>query len=140
MIDRRNHHIFQPLLNPIATAVLSPSHIATPIRKLARRQKNLSVMSAEVDGIDRSVTIDCNRLGLKSIPFDYLILAPGMQASYFGHDEFADYAPSLKAMERPYVPRLTRALSSQPIRPSALDRPKPRRMGTQIRTFGARHS
>src|ERR1700722_594619 len=75
LIDRRNHHIFQPLLYQDATAVFSPSEIAPPIRELARKQKNLSVMLAEVEGIDpksRAVNIDCNSRGLRGIPFDYL--------------------------------------------------------------------
>jgi NADH:ubiquinone reductase (H+-translocating) len=101
LIDRRNHHIFQPLLYQVATAVLSPSDVAAPIRQLARKQKNLSVMLAEVTGLDlksHSVTISSDGVGTKIVPFDYLILAPGMQASYFGHDEFAEYAPSLKTI------------------------------------------
>jgi len=101
LIDRRNHHIFQPLLYQVATAVLSPSEVAAPIRQLARKQKNLSVMLAEVTGIDlksRSVTIGSAGVGTRIVPFDYLVLAPGMQASYFGHDEFAAYAPSLKTI------------------------------------------
>jgi NADH dehydrogenase len=101
LIDRRNHHIFQPLLYQVATAVLSPSEVAAPIRQLARKQKNLSVMLAEVDGLDiksRSIIANCNSLGTRSIPYDYLILAPGMEASYFGHDEFAKYAPGLKTI------------------------------------------
>ena len=101
LIDRRNHHIFQPLLYQVATAVLSPSEVAAPIRQLARKQKNLSVMLAEVTELDlksRSVTIRSDGIGTRIVPFDYLILAPGMQASYFGHDEFAEYAPSLKTL------------------------------------------
>jgi NADH:quinone reductase (non-electrogenic) len=101
LIDRRNHHIFQPLLYQVATAVLSPSEVAAPIRQLARKQKNLSVMLAEVTGLDlksRSVTIRGDGIGMRIVPFDYLILAPGMQASYFGHDEFAKHAPSLKTI------------------------------------------
>ena len=101
LIDRRNHHIFQPLLYQVATAVLSPSEVAAPIRQLARKQKNLSVMLAEVTDLDlksRSVTIRSDGIGTRIVPFDYLILAPGMQASYFGHDEFAEYAPSLKTL------------------------------------------
>jgi NADH:ubiquinone reductase (H+-translocating) len=92
LIDRRNHHIFQPLLYQVATAVLSPSDVAAPIRQLARKQKNLSVMLAEVTDLNlksRSVTIRSD---------GYLVLAPGMQASYYGHDEFAEYAPSLKTL------------------------------------------
>jgi NADH dehydrogenase len=101
LIDRRNHHIFQPLLYQVATAVLSPSEVAAPIRQLARKQKNLAVMLTEVTGLDlksRSVTIRSDDSGTRIIPFDYLILAPGMQASYFGHDEFAEHAPSLKTI------------------------------------------
>jgi glycine/D-amino acid oxidase-like deaminating enzyme len=101
LIDRRNHHIFQPLLYQVATAVLSPSEVAAPIRQLARKQKNLSVMLAEVTDLDlksRSVTICSDGIGTRIVPFDYLILAPGVQASYFGHDEFAEYAPSLKTL------------------------------------------
>jgi NADH dehydrogenase len=101
LIDRRNHHIFQPLLYQVATAVLSPSDVAAPIRQLARKQKNLSVMLAEVTGVDlksRSLTIESDGVGTRIVPFDYLILAPGMQASYFGHDEFAEHAPSLKTI------------------------------------------
>jgi NADH dehydrogenase len=101
LIDRRNHHIFQPLLYQVATAVLSPSDVAAPIRQLARKQKNLSVMLAEVTGLDlksRSVTIRCDGIGTRIVLFDYLVLAPGMQASYFGHDEFAEHAPSLKTI------------------------------------------
>ena len=101
LVDRRNHHIFQPLLYQVATAVLSPSDVAAPIRQLARKQKNLSVMLAEVTGLDlksRSVTIRCDGIGTRIVLFDYLVLAPGMQASYFGHDEFAEHAPSLKTI------------------------------------------
>src|SRR4029077_5954645 len=101
LIDRRHHHIFQPLLYQVATAVLSPSDVAAPIRQLARKQKNLSVMLAEVTGLDlksRSVTIRCAGIGRRIVRFDSLGLAPGMQASYFGHDEFAEHAPSLKTI------------------------------------------
>ena len=99
LIDRRNHHIFQPLLYQVATAVLAPSEIAAPIRQLAEKQKNLSVMLAEVTGVDlnsRSVDASSPGVGIRKIEFDYLIIAAGMQPSYFGHDEFARYAPALK--------------------------------------------
>src|SRR5258707_7985727 len=95
LIDRRNHHIFQPLLYQAATAVLAPSEIAAPIRQLAEKQKNLSVLLAEVTGVDlklRSVDASCPGVGTRKIPFDYLVIATGMQPSYFGHDEFARYA------------------------------------------------
>src|SRR5712671_5795342 len=101
LIDRRNHHIFQPLLYQVATAVLAPSEIAAPIRQLAQKQKNVSVMLGEVIGVDmssRSVEASCPGVGNRKIPFDYLVIATGMQPSYFGHDEFAKYAPGLKSL------------------------------------------
>jgi NADH dehydrogenase len=101
LIDRRNHHIFQPLLYQVATALLSPSEVATPIRRLAIRQRNLSVQLAEVSGLAseaRSVLTQSPGIGPGRVDFDYLILATGMQASYFGHDEFARHAPSLKTI------------------------------------------
>src|SRR5438876_8318389 len=101
LIDRRNHHIFQPLLYQAATAVLSPSEIAAPIRQLAEKQSNVDVMLGEVTGIDlsaRLVDVSCPGLGMRQIEFDYLVIAAGMQPSYFGHDEFARYAPGLKSL------------------------------------------
>jgi NADH dehydrogenase len=101
LIDRRNHHIFQPLLYQVATSVLAPSEIAAPIRQLAEKQKNVNVMLAEVTGIDlnsRSVDASCAVVGTRTIKFDYLIIATGMQPSYFGHDEFGKYAPGLKSL------------------------------------------
>jgi NADH dehydrogenase len=99
LIDRRNHHIFQPLLYQVATAVLAPSEIAAPIRQLAEKQKNVNVMLAEVIGVDlkvRTVDASCPGIGIRKIQFDYLVIAAGMRPSYFGHDEFARYAPGLK--------------------------------------------
>jgi NADH dehydrogenase len=101
LIDRRNHHIFQPLLYQVATAVLAPSEIAAPIRQLAENQTNLSVVMAEVTGVDlnsRSVDTYCPVFGTRKIAFDYLVIATGMTPSYFGHDEFAKYAPGLKTL------------------------------------------
>jgi NADH:ubiquinone reductase (H+-translocating) len=101
LIDRRNHHIFQPLLYQVATAVLSPAEIAAPIRQLEVRQKNLSVLLAEVTGVDiasRAIEASAPGVGVRKIPFDYLIVATGMHPSYFGHDEFARYAPGLKTL------------------------------------------
>jgi NADH dehydrogenase len=101
LIDRRNHYIFQPLLYQVATAVLAPSEIAAPIRELAAKQKNVSVMLAEVTGVDlnsRSVDASSPGVGVRRIQFDYLIVAAGMRPSYFGHDEFARYAPGLKSL------------------------------------------
>jgi NADH:ubiquinone reductase (H+-translocating) len=99
LIDRRNHHIFQPLLYQVATAVLAPAEIAAPIRQIEEKQKNLTVMLAEVTGVDlnsRSVNVSYPTSGTHRITFDFLIIAAGMQPSYFGHDEFAEYAPGLK--------------------------------------------
>ena len=101
LIDRRNHHIFQPLLYQVATAVLAPSTIAVPIRQLAEKQKNLSVRMAEVTRVDltsRSLDTISPVVGGKKITFDYLVLATGMRPSYFGHDEFAKHAPGLKTL------------------------------------------
>ena len=99
LIDRRNHHIFQPLLYQVATAVLSPAEIAAPIRQLEVKQKNLSVLLAEVTGIDvasRTIEASSPGVGIRKIAYDYLVVATGMRPSYFGHDEFAQYAPGLK--------------------------------------------
>src|SRR3954464_6559502 len=88
LIDRRNHHIFQPLLYQVATAVLAPSEIAAPIRQLAEKQKNLSVMLAEVTGVDleaRTVDATSPGAGTRKLDFSFLIVAAGMQPSYFGH-------------------------------------------------------
>jgi NADH:ubiquinone reductase (H+-translocating) len=101
LIDRRNHHIFQPLLYQVATAVLSPAEIAAPIRQLEAKQPNASVLLAEVTGIDvasRTIEASSPGAGVRRIAFDYLVVATGMRPSYFGHDEFARYAPGLKSL------------------------------------------
>jgi len=101
LIDRRNHHIFQPLLYQVATATLSPADIAAPIRQLGEKQKNLRVMLEEVTSVDlksRLVNVADPTSGRRQIAFDFLIVAAGMQSSYFGHDEFAKYAPGLKTL------------------------------------------
>src|SRR6266542_257002 len=101
LIDRRNHHIFQPLLYQVATAVLSPAEIAAPIRQLEVKQRNLNVLLAEVTGVDladRTIAASSPGAGVRKIAFDYLVVATGMRPSYFGHDEFARYAPGLKTL------------------------------------------
>src|SRR6201994_4798622 len=101
LIDRRNHHIFQPLLYQVATAVLSPAEISAPIRQLEVKQGNLSVLLAEVTGVDvtsRMIEASAPGVGVRTIAFDYLVVATGMRPSYFGHDEFARYAPGLKSL------------------------------------------
>src|SRR5215471_14916295 len=101
LIDRRNHHIFQPLLYQVATAVLSPAEIAAPIRQLEVKQRNLGVLLAEVTGVDlasNTVETSVPGVGRRRVPFNYLVVATGTRPSYFGHDEFARYAPGLKSL------------------------------------------
>jgi NADH dehydrogenase/putative oxidoreductase len=97
LIDRRNHHLFQPLLYQVATAALSPADIALPIRTVLRDQRNVTVHLGEVIGVDRVAREVL--LPAKRVAFDYLILATGAQHSYFGRDEWAAYAPGLKSIE-----------------------------------------
>ncbi len=99
LIDRRNHHIFQPLLYQVATAVLAPSEIAAPIRQLEAKQANLNVILADVVDVDsthRTVDALCPGIGIRKVRFDFLVVATGTRPSYFGHDEFAAFAPGLK--------------------------------------------
>lgn len=97
VIDRLNHHLFQPLLYQVATAALSPAQIAAPIRLVLSRQKNASVVMAEVTGIDpvRRVV----RLEEEEVPYDVLVLAAGAETSWFGNDDWAEPAPGLKTIE-----------------------------------------
>jgi NADH dehydrogenase FAD-containing subunit len=101
LIDRTNHHVFQPLLYQVATSVLTPSQIATPIRGIFRNQKNTIVIMGEVTGVDKDrkcvFVSDADRQNVP-ITYDYLILATGASHSYFGHNEFAEYAPGLKSL------------------------------------------
>ncbi|HXT25640.1 MAG TPA: NAD(P)/FAD-dependent oxidoreductase [Candidatus Eisenbacteria bacterium] len=101
LIDRVNHHLFQPLLYQVATTVLTPSQIATPIRSIFRNQKNTTVVMGEVTGIDKDqkcvFVTDADRQNVP-IAYDHLILATGASHSYFGHGEFAEYAPGLKSL------------------------------------------
>ena len=101
LIDRSNHHLFQPLLYQVATAVLTPSQIATPIRGILRKQKNAVVILGEVTGVDkeqkRVFVSDADRQNVP-ISYDYLILATGSTHSYFGHNEFEQFAPGLKSL------------------------------------------
>ena len=101
LIDRQNHHLFQPLLYQVATSVLTPGQIASPIREILRGQQNTTVILGEVVGVDRDrrcVFIDSvDREGV-ALGYDYLILATGASHSYFGHDEFEQFAPGLKSL------------------------------------------
>ena len=87
LIDRRNHHLFQPLLYQVATAALSPAQIAQPIRFILRDQKNTRVILDEVTGVDTQASHVLTR-GSGPLPFDYLIVATGASHAYFGHDEW----------------------------------------------------
>ncbi|MDB5991640.1 MAG: dehydrogenase, FAD-containing subunit [Herbaspirillum sp.] len=101
LIDRRNHYLFQPLLYQVATSVLSESEIAAPIRQLVGSQNNLIVELGEVTGVDvveRRVIVEYAGQTTKRIPFDFLILATGMHPTYFGNDQFAQFAPGLKTL------------------------------------------
>ena len=97
MIDRRNHHLFQPLLYQVATAALNPSDIASPIRRILRRQRNASVILGEASSIDTRQKIV--QLLDGEVAYDYLIVATGATHSYFGHDEWLGPAPGLKTLE-----------------------------------------
>jgi NADH dehydrogenase len=101
LLDRMNHHVFQPLLYQVATAGLAPEDIAAPIREVLRKQLNTTVALLAVTSIDadrRQVFFNYLDGAERSLPYDYLILATGVQQSYFGHDEFAPFAPGLKSL------------------------------------------
>lgn len=95
VIDRRNHHLFQPLLYQVATAALSPSDIAWPIRHVLRSQENAHVLMATVTGVDTEKQEVVLEDGTREA-YDSLILATGAQHAYFGHDEWEQFAPGLK--------------------------------------------
>jgi NADH dehydrogenase len=101
LIDRTNHHLFQPLLYQVATSVLTPEDIGSPLRGIFRKQKNMTVLLGEVTGVDKAgkrVFADSADRRGAAIDYDYLILATGSSHSYFGHDEFARFAPGLKSL------------------------------------------
>jgi NADH dehydrogenase len=98
LIDRQNYHLFQPLLYQVATAALSPADIAEPIRKVLRRYPSIEVMLDEVTGIDRAARTVSLGSGAR-IPYDWLVVATGATHGYFGHDDWADFAPGLKTVE-----------------------------------------
>src|SRR3989440_7504489 len=97
VIDRQNHHLFQPLLYWVATAGLSPADITSPVRGILRKQKNTEVLMTEVTGVD----LEQQRvlMGERSVPYDYLVLATGAHDNYFGHPEWEKFAPGLKTIE-----------------------------------------
>jgi len=98
LIDRRNHHIFQPLLYQVATGSLAAGDVAAPLRSIFRRQKNTRVLLGEVVDVDpaaRNVVLADGA----AFPYDALIVAAGTQSSYYGHEEWREWAPSLKSVE-----------------------------------------
>lgn len=98
LIDRKNHHVFQPLLYQVATAVLSPGEIASPIRRILHKYRNIEVILGEVSGVDK----ENNKVILvdgTEISYDYLIVAAGARHSYFNHDDWETHAPGLKTIE-----------------------------------------
>jgi len=101
LIDRTNHHLFQPLLYQVATAVLTPGQIGSPIRNILRKQCNTTVILGEVTGVDKEkkyvLVNDADRVGVP-IAYDFLVLATGVTHSYFGHNEFEKFAPGLKSL------------------------------------------
>ena len=97
VIDRQNHHCFQPLLYQVATAALSPADIAWPIRNILQTQRNTTVLMQDVTGIDAQKKLVHGNLG--DVPYDYLVIATGTTHAYFGHDEWVQYAPGLKRIE-----------------------------------------
>ena len=102
LVDRTNHHLFQPLLYQVATAGLAPGDIASPIRQVLRAQKNATVLLGEATGVDpgaRRVALEIAGRGRVELAYDFLIVATGVAQSYFGHDEFARFAPGLKTLE-----------------------------------------
>jgi NADH dehydrogenase len=101
LFDRNNHHVFQPLLYQVATSVLTPGQIGSPIRGILRNQRNAVVILGEVTGVDKDAKLvianSADRVGV-SLAYDFLILATGVTHSYFGHNEFEEFAPGLKSL------------------------------------------
>lgn len=97
VLDRENHHLFQPLLYQVATAGLSPANVAQPVRSILRRYSNVEVLMANVSGFDLEKKLVL--AGERSVPFDYLVVATGARHSYFGHPEWEPFAPGLKTLE-----------------------------------------
>lgn len=128
LIDRRNHHVFQPLLYQVATAGLSPSEIASPIRWILRAQKNVTVLLGDVVRIDR----EARTLHLadgSTLPYDFAIVAAGTTHAYFGHDDWRASAPGLKTLEDALQIRRRVLLAFEEAERSAADPTLPRHAG-----------
>src|SRR5690606_5788207 len=99
VIDRRNYHLFQPLLYQVATAALSPANIAVPVREVLRRHDNIRVVMGEVTAVDPDQRLVRLANG-REISYDRLVIATGSEYHYFGHDEWAEFAPGLKSLDQ----------------------------------------
>ena len=97
LIDRRNYHLFRPMLYQAATGLLSADEIAGPLRSILSRQRNIEVLLDEVTGVDAQARLV--HLAQYDLPYDFLILATGIQYNYFGHDEWQQVAPGLASLE-----------------------------------------
>src|SRR3954462_14510230 len=101
LVDRTNHHLFQPLLYQVATGILSPGEIATPTRDVLRKQANAQVELGDVTEVDldeRNITVQRPDGQVTVLPYDSLVIGAGAGQSYFGHDEFAQHAPGMKSL------------------------------------------
>lgn len=123
LIDKTNHHVFQPLLYQVATAALSPGDIAIPIRSMFTKQRNLKVILGEVVSINKNEKTVQLKNG-ETIPFNYLVLAPGAQYNYFGNDDWKEHAPGLKTLANARKLRESILLSLEKAEqlPNAIDR------------------
>ena len=92
LIDRRNHHLFQPLLYQVATTALGPSEIAWPLRQLVHKRQEVTTVFGEVTGVDSGAR-QVQLAGGANVPYDFLILATGARHAYFGHDDWEPFAP-----------------------------------------------
>src|SRR5512146_3489352 len=97
LIDKRNYHLFRPMLYQVATGLLSADEIAGPLRSILSNQKNVDVLLDEVIGINATQRVV--HLEERELPYDFLILATGIQYNYFGHDEWRSFAPGLESLD-----------------------------------------
>src|SRR5262245_61784065 len=103
LIDRSNHHLFQPLLYQVATAGLAAPSIAAPLRHILRDQRNVTTLMGEVRGIDTAARTVA--LADRTLPYDYLLVASGATHAYFGHDNWSEHAPGLKTLDDAFAIR-----------------------------------
>ena len=103
LVDRSNHHLFQPLLYQVATAGLAAPSIAAPLRHILRKQRNVTVLMGDVTGIDTAARRV--QLGVRALDYDFLLVASGATHAYFGHDAWAEFAPGLKTLDDAFVIR-----------------------------------